>query len=80
MTMKSQYGEYLKKQLFIPRGFAYGFSVLSEDAIFIYKCDSVYNKESESGILFNDKDLNIDWKIPKDKMILYEKDKQWGYI
>lgn len=62
-------------QLFIPQGFAHGFSVLSEDAIFQYKCDNFYNKESEDSILWDDKLLNIDWKIPKDKILLSEKDK-----
>src|ERR1043165_4954367 len=58
-----------KKQLFIPGGFAHGFSVLSDHAEVLYKCDSFYNKESESGILYNDKTLNIDWKIPADKRV-----------
>ena len=62
------------KQLLIPKGFAHGFSVLSETAEVIYKCDTFYNKESESGILFNDVALNIDWKIPADKAIISEKD------
>jgi dTDP-4-dehydrorhamnose 3,5-epimerase len=64
-----------KKQLFIPKGFAHGFSVISEIAEVMYKCDSYYNKESESGILYNDPQLNIDWKIPTDKIRLSEKDK-----
>lgn len=63
------------RQLLIPRGFAHGFSVLTEKAVFAYKCDNVYNKASEGGILYNDVDLNIDWKIPADKVILSEKDK-----
>ncbi len=62
-----------KKMLFIPRGFAHGFSVLSEKAIINYKCDNFYNKNSESGIIYNDSILNIDWKI-KDALIS-EKDK-----
>ncbi len=62
-----------KKMLFIPRGFAHGFSVLSEKAIINYKCDNFYNKSSESGIIYNDSSLNIDWKI-KDA-IISEKDK-----
>ena len=53
-----------KKQLFIPVGFAHGFSVLSEQAEVFYKCDEFYNKESEGGIMYNDPSLNIDWKIP----------------
>lgn len=70
-----------KVQLYVPRGFGHGFSVLSETAIFSYKCDNFYHKESERGILYNDPDLNIDWKIdPKDAM-LSEKDKKLsGFI
>lgn len=63
-----------KKQLFVPRGFAHGFSVLSEKAVVLYKCDGFYNKESDAGILYNDPALNIDWKIPGDKAIVSEKD------
>ncbi len=65
-----------KKQLFIPAGFAHGFSVLSEKAEVLYKCDAFYNKESDAGIRFNDPVLNIDWKIPADKVIVSEKDKE----
>jgi dTDP-4-dehydrorhamnose 3,5-epimerase len=64
-----------KRQLFIPAGFAHGFSVLSEQAEVFYKCDSFYNKESEAGILYNDPSLNIDWRIPSGKEIISEKDK-----
>lgn len=64
-----------KKQLFIPRGFAHGFSVLSETAIFAYKCDNSYNKDSEGGLQYNDPEIGIDWKIPAGKVILSEKDK-----
>lgn len=64
------------KQLFIPPGFAHGFSVLSEKATILYKCDTFYNKESEAGILYNDPALNIDWKVPSEKQIISEKDKQ----
>lgn len=64
------------KQLFIPKGFAHGFLVLEDDTIFSYKCDNFYNKDSESGILFNDKDLNIDWEFPLNNLIISEKDKQ----
>ena len=63
-----------KLQLFIPRGFAHGFSVLSPTAIFTYQCDNYYNKESESGVIWNDKDLDIDWKLPLSDVILSEKD------
>ena len=65
-----------KKQLFIPKGFAHGFSVLSETAVVMYKCDAFYNKESDAGILFNDPALGIDWKLPADRVIVSEKDKQ----
>jgi len=63
-----------KKQLLVPRGFAHGFIVLSETALFSYKCDNYYNKESEQGIIFNDKDLNIDWKLPEKEIIISKKD------
>ena len=65
-----------KLQFMVPRGFAHGFSVLSETAIFSYKCDNIYNKESEGGIIYNDPALNIDWKIKKGSEILSEKDKK----
>ncbi len=65
-----------KRQLFIPKGFAHGFSVISEEAIFQYKCDNYYNPESEDAILWNDPQLNIDWKIPYNDVILSEKDKK----
>ncbi len=64
-----------KKQLFIPAGFAHGFSVLSEKAEVLYKCDSFYNKEAETGIIYNDAELNIDWQIPAELAIVSEKDK-----
>lgn len=63
-----------KKQLFIPRGFAHGFVVLSDTAIFSYKCDNFYNKESEAGIVYNDPSLNINWQLPEDSLIVSEKD------
>jgi dTDP-4-dehydrorhamnose 3,5-epimerase len=63
-----------KKQLFVPAGFAHGFSVLSEIAEVLYKCDQFYNKASEGGILYNDPVLHIDWKIPADKAVVSEKD------
>jgi len=64
------------KQLLIPKGFAHGFSVLSETAEVMYKCDAFYNKESEAGIIYNDASLNIDWNIPAGKAIISEKDQQ----
>jgi dTDP-4-dehydrorhamnose 3,5-epimerase len=62
------------KQLYIPRGFAHGFSVLTPTATFAYKCDNIYNKEAEGGIRYDDPILNIDWKIMKDRAIVSEKD------
>ena len=62
-------------QLFIPRGFAHGFSVLSEEVVFQYKCDNFYVPQSEGAIAWDDPDLGIDWRIPIDKVLLSEKDK-----
>ncbi|MGB5820719.1 MAG: dTDP-4-dehydrorhamnose 3,5-epimerase [Saonia sp.] len=64
-----------KKQLFIPKGFAHGFMVLSNTAEFFYKCDNYYNKEAEAGIIYNDNELNIDWLIPEEKLKISEKDR-----
>ena len=77
------YGQYIAveltednhRQLFIPKGFAHGFSVLSPEVIFQYKCDQFYAPQSEGAIAWNDKDLNIDWLIPDDKVLLSEKDR-----
>lgn len=63
-----------KKQLLIPPGFAHGFSVLSETATVLYKCDALYNKESEGGIVYNDPALAIDWQIPTAKAVVSDKD------
>lgn len=63
------------RQLFIPRGFAHGYAVLSEEAIVEYKCDNFYAPQSEGGILWSDTELGIDWQIAADKIILSEKDK-----
>ena len=63
------------RQFFIPRGFAHGFAVLTEEAIFQYKCDNFYCKESEGAIAWNDPQLAIDWKIPADRVLLSEKDR-----
>lgn len=63
-----------KKQLYVPRGFAHGYSVLSETAEVMYKVDNVYHKESEAGIVYNDPAININWQIPAQKVILSEKD------
>ena len=76
------YGKYVgvilsaenKKQFFVPRGFAHGFLVLSEEAEFVYKCDNLYHPEDEGGLIYNDKTINIDWPQGFD-LILSEKDK-----
>jgi dTDP-4-dehydrorhamnose 3,5-epimerase len=76
------YGQYVgvelsaenKLQLLIPAGFAHGFSVLSETAQLAYKCNTLYHKESEGGIRYNDPELNIDWQVPADKAIVSSKD------
>lgn len=65
-----------KKQLYIPPGFAHGFSVLSDSAVFSYKCDRYYQPEQECGILYNDPDLGIDWRIPEAEAIVSEKDRK----
>ncbi len=62
-------------QFFIPKGFAHGFAVLSDEAIFQYKCDAFYSRENEGAIIWNDKTLNIDWLLPEKDIILSEKDK-----
>lgn len=64
-----------KLQFYIPRGFAHGFVVLSETAIFAYKCDNLYDKSAEGGVVWNDETLGIDWKIAEEEVILSEKDK-----
>ena len=63
------------RQFFVPRGFAHGFAVLSEVAVFQYKCDNYYNKESEGAIAWNDEQIAVDWRLPLEKVILSEKDK-----
>lgn len=76
------YGKYVsvvlsadnKKQMFIPRGFAHGFLVLSETALFSYKCDNFYNKESEGHISYEDPSIGIDWGFPKNELIISDKD------
>ena len=61
-------------QLFVPRGFAHGFITLTSKAIFAYKCDNYYDKESESGIIYNDATLSLDWHLPKEDFIISDKD------
>ena len=63
-----------RQMLFIPKGMAHGFLALREDTMFLYKCDAYYNKEAESGIVYNDPDPKIDWEFPSDQIILSEKD------
>ena len=68
------------RQLMIPRGFAHGFSVLSETAVFSYKCDNLYCRESEGGIRFDDPTLAIDWRIDMARALTSDKDKQHPYF
>ena len=80
----SSFGNYIaiqlsdvnKRQLFIPHGFAHGFIVLSDDAIVNYKSDNYYSPKSEGSILWNDSQLNIDWRLPIDEILLSDKDKK----
>ena len=80
----STYGKYIatelsdqnKRQLFIPHGFAHGLVVLSKEAIVNYKCDNYYDPQSEGSILWNDPQLNIDWQLPIDEIVLSDKDKE----
>ncbi|WKD85547.1 dTDP-4-dehydrorhamnose 3,5-epimerase [Polaribacter huanghezhanensis] len=77
------YGEFFscvlseqnKKQLFVPRGFAHGYSVLEDNTVFVYKCDNFYQPKSEGGIIFNDETLNIDWMLSENEIAISEKDK-----
>jgi dTDP-4-dehydrorhamnose 3,5-epimerase len=79
-TFKKSFGIELsaenKKQLFVPRGFAHGFVVLSETAEFFYKCDNFYNAQAEGGLFYGDPDLKIDWIVRHEDLILSEKDKK----
>lgn len=68
------------RQMYIPRGFAHGFSVLSEKALFTYKCDNPFHREAEGGILLSDGDLAIDWRVPVADRILSDKDKQYPLL
>lgn len=78
------YGKYVsvelsednKRQFFIPRGFAHGFLVMSDEAIFTYKVDNSYAPQSEASIIYNDKDININWPITEEQIIMSEKDRQ----
>lgn len=66
------------RQLFIPKGFLHGFSVLSEAAVVQYKCDALYNKDAEVGVRYDDPALGIDWRVPKDVLYVSEKDRTLG--
>lgn len=68
------------RMLLIPRGFAHGFSVLSQTAVFTYKCDNFYHKEAEGGIRFDDPDLNIDWRVNPNQAVLSDKDKLLPFL
>ncbi|MDG3581290.1 dTDP-4-dehydrorhamnose 3,5-epimerase [Galbibacter pacificus] len=78
------FGEYIavelsaenKKQMFVPRGFGHGFITLSETSEFAYKCDNFYQKESERGIIYNDKSIKIDWQLAESEIIVSQKDNQ----
>ena len=82
------YGKYVSveiseenhRQVYIPKGFAHGFAVLSEEAVFQYKCDAYYEPKSEGAIAWNDPDLNIDWRIPADQIILSDKDTKYPWF
>jgi dTDP-4-dehydrorhamnose 3,5-epimerase len=67
--------EMNRRQLFIPRGFAHGFCVLSDEVIFQYKCDNYYSPQSEGAVRWDDPDLSIDWRIPAEDVVLSEKDR-----
>jgi dTDP-4-dehydrorhamnose 3,5-epimerase len=75
-TFSAELNDENKRMLFVPRGFAHGFIVLSETCTFLYKCDNFYSPEHESGIYYDDADLAIVWDIPKEKILLSEKDKK----
>lgn len=68
------------RQLLIPRGFAHGFSVLSETAVFAYKCDNFYCREAEGGVRFDDPALGIDWRVPASERLLSDKDKTHPFL
>ena len=73
-TFNFQPSTFIGLQFFVPRGFAHGFAVLSETAVFQYKCDNFYHPEADGGINIKDESLGIDWRIPVEKAILSEKD------
>ncbi len=69
-----------KKQLLVPQGFAHGYVVLSDTAVFSYKCDNFYARDLEGGLAFNDPALNIDWQLAADQLIISDKDAQWSNL
>lgn len=69
-----------KQQLFVPKGFAHGFVVLSDTAVVMYKCDNFYHPESEGGLMYDDPKLNIDWIIEKENLIVNQKDLEYKYL
>ena len=70
-----------KKQFFIPKGFAHGFLVLSEYAVFAYKCTDFYHANDEGGLMYNDPEIGIEWPIPEDmELIMSDKDGKWGTL
>ncbi|TVR77909.1 MAG: dTDP-4-dehydrorhamnose 3,5-epimerase [Chitinophagaceae bacterium] len=73
-SYKTKLSQENKRQLFIPRGFAHGFLVLSESAEFFYKCDNFYSKSHERGIIYNDKALEIDWLMSEEELLISPKD------
>ena len=75
-TVSVELNDINKKQLFVPRGFAHGFIVLSDTAIFSYKVDNYYAPDYEDGLMYNDTALDIDWKIEEEKILLSQKDKK----
>ena len=66
-----------RRQLFIPKGFAHGFAVLSDEALFEYKCDEFYHPEAECGIAWDDPRIGIDWRLPKEDIILSKRDSEY---
>lgn len=74
--MAIELSEENQLQVFLPRGFAHGFIVLEDQTLFSYKCDNYYNKAAESGIIYNDPTLRIDWQLPEDQFILSKKDQE----
>lgn len=87
-THSSTYGQHYKvrlsaenkKQLYVPRGFAHGYVVLSEEAIFCYKCDNYYSKAHEGGLRFDDPALGIDWEVDTAELTLTERDRAWPLL